>query len=40
MTDVIITESQFKLPDGLQVYHKTWAVRLFPLCHCPCLALN
>ncbi|GFF90007.1 putative monoglyceride lipase [Aspergillus lentulus] len=25
MTDVIITESQFKLPDGLQVYHKTWA---------------
>lgn len=30
MTDVIITESQFKLPDGFQVYHKTWAVRLLP----------
>lgn len=28
MTDVIITESQFKLPDGFQVYRKTWAVRL------------
>lgn len=30
MTDVIITESQFKLPDGFQVYRKTWAVRLLP----------
>jgi hypothetical protein len=30
MPDVIITESQFKLPDGLEVYQKTWAVRLLP----------
>lgn len=26
MADIDITETQFKLPDGLSVYQKTWAV--------------
>lgn len=39
MTDVIITESQFKLPDGFQVYHNM-GCPFAPSCHCPCLALN